>query len=49
MGLVFSALELSVTSCFFLVLISFCSTVFTMGIIMAVVDVLESYMESSVV
>lgn len=44
-----SVLELLATSCSSSALTSSCSTASTMGITMAVVDVLESHMESSVV
>lgn len=49
MGSASSALELPATSCSSSALTSSCSTASTMGITMAVVDVLESHMESSVV
>lgn len=49
MGSASSALELPATSCSSSALTSSCSTASTMGITMAVVDVLESHMESIVV
>ena len=49
MGSASSALELPATSCSSSALTSSCSTASTMGMTMAVVDVLESHMDSSVV
>lgn len=49
MGSASSVLELPATSCSSSALTSACSTASTMGITMAVVDVLESHMDSSVV
>lgn len=49
MGSASSVLELLATSCSSSALTSSCSTASTMGITMAVVDVFESHMESSVV
>lgn len=49
MGSASSVLELPATSCSSSALTSSCSTASTMGITMAVVDVLESHMDSSVV
>lgn len=49
MGSASSALELPAASCSSSALTSSCSTASTMGMTMAVVDVLESHMDSSVV
>lgn len=49
MGSASSALEVPATSCSSSALTSSCSTASTMGMTMAVVDVLESHMDSSVV
>lgn len=49
MGSASSALGLPATSCSSSALTSSCSTASTMGMTMAVVDVLESHMDSSVV